>query len=128
MPAILTTIPSVGRNQRLARPLSLRVYGSMPASETEKKAPRQAHDTVAPVKPSSGRRALPLGLAISTFSCVVLGTAFAACSEQPATWMLLWPAPAIIIFTAINFIRQGYHLRDGVFVLGKPVREEWRER
>jgi hypothetical protein len=43
----------------------------------------------------------------------------AASSKAPVIWMLVWPAPLILIFTTARFIREGFHKRDGVLVLGR---------
>jgi hypothetical protein len=63
---------------------------------------------------------------LSVFWLVILalalvGAIVAAASNAPVIWMLVWPAPLIVIFTAARFIREGYHKRDGVLVLGRPV-------
>ena len=63
---------------------------------------------------------------LSALSLVILvlalvGAIVAAASKAPVIWMLVWPAPLIVIFTAARFIREGYHKRDGVLVLGRPV-------
>jgi hypothetical protein len=57
---------------------------------------------------------LILGLAL-------LGAIVAASSSAPVTWMLAWPAPLILIFTAARFIGEGVHKRDGLLVLGRPM-------
>ncbi len=51
----------------------------------------------------------------------LLGAIVAANSKTPAIWMLVWPAPLILIFTTARFVREGYHKRDGVLVLGRRV-------
>jgi hypothetical protein len=51
----------------------------------------------------------------------LLGAIVAAGSNAPVIWMLAWPAPLIVIFTAARFIAEGYHKRDGVLVLGRPM-------
>lgn len=63
---------------------------------------------------------------LSVFWLVILvlalvGAIVAAASNAPVIWMLVWPAPLIVIFTAARFIREGYHRRDGVLILGRPV-------
>jgi hypothetical protein len=50
----------------------------------------------------------------------ILGLAKAAASEQPFLWMALWPAPVVIAFTVFTFLRQGFHFKDGVLILGRP--------
>jgi hypothetical protein len=69
-----------------------------------------------------GKRDLPNGLSLLWLSILLLallGVIVAAGSKTPVTWMLVWPAPLIVIFTAARFIREGYHKRDGVLVLGR---------
>jgi hypothetical protein len=70
-----------------------------------------------------------IGTAFSLFVLllVVLGVIVAACSGEPTLWMLRWPAPLVVIFTVFNFVRQGYHKRDGLLVLG-PATEDVPER
>jgi len=51
----------------------------------------------------------------------LLGVIVAAGSKTPVNWMLVWPAPLILIFTTARFVREGYHERDGVLVLGRRV-------
>jgi hypothetical protein len=51
----------------------------------------------------------------------LLGVIVAAGSKTPVIWMLVWPAPLILIFTTARFVREGYHERDGVLVLGRRV-------
>jgi hypothetical protein len=48
----------------------------------------------------------------------------AASSGKPTFWMLCWPAPLVVIFTVFNFVRQGYHKRDGLLVLGSATAPE----
>jgi hypothetical protein len=49
----------------------------------------------------------------------ILGLAKAAASEQPFIWVALWPAPVVIASTVFIFLRQGFHIQDGVLVLGR---------
>jgi hypothetical protein len=70
----------------------------------------------------------PRGDRATAFSLLVLllallGVIVAALSEAPVIWMLIWPAPLVLIFTAARFIREGVHKRDGVLVLGRPAPE-----
>jgi hypothetical protein len=57
----------------------------------------------------------------------LVGAVVAAASNAPVIWMLVWPAPLIVTFTAARFIREGYHKRDGVLVLGRPVPSRLRD-
>jgi hypothetical protein len=56
---------------------------------------------------------------LSILLLALLGVIVAAVSKAPVIWMLVWPAPLILIFTTARFIREGYHRRDGVLVLGR---------
>jgi hypothetical protein len=58
-------------------------------------------------------------LSLSILLLALLGAIVAASSKTPIIWMLVWPAPLILIFTTARFIREGYHKRDGVLVLGR---------
>jgi len=60
-------------------------------------------------------------LSLLVLGFALVGAIVAAASKAPVIWMLVWPAPLILIFTAARFIREGYHKRDGVLVLGRPA-------
>lgn len=69
-----------------------------------------------------GKRDLSNGLSLLWLSILLLallGAIVAASSKTPVIWMLVWPAPLILIFTTARFIREGVHKRDGVLVLGR---------
>ena len=69
-----------------------------------------------------GERDLSNGLSLFWLSILLLallGVIVAASSKAPVIWMLVWPAPLILIFTTARFIREGFHKRDGVLVLGR---------
>ena len=69
-----------------------------------------------------GERDLSNGLSLFWLSILLLalsGVIVAASSKAPVVWMLVWPAPLILIFTTARFIREGFHKRDGVLVLGR---------
>jgi len=78
-----------------------------------------------PVQVSSGRvgggSSIGVGFSILTLLLVLLGAIVAAMSAEPTFWMLVWPMPLVVTFTVANFVRQGYHKRDGVLVLGRAV-------
>jgi len=68
------------------------------------------------------KRDLSNGLSLVWLSILLLaflGVIVAASSKTPVIWMLIWPTPLILIFTAARFISEGYHRRDGVLVLGR---------
>src|ERR1700758_1939964 len=68
------------------------------------------------------KRDLSNGLSLVWLSILLLallGVIVAASSKTPVIWMLVWPAPLILIFTTARFIREGFHKRDGVLVLGR---------
>ena len=54
-------------------------------------------------------------------SCVtaVLGIVRAALSEEPLFWLAVWPMPVTFASAIFVFCRQGFHLEDGVLVLGR---------
>jgi len=69
-----------------------------------------------------GKRDLSNGLSLLWLSILLLallGAIVAASSKTPVIWMLVWPAPLILIFTTARFVREGFHKRDGVLVLGR---------
>ena len=69
-----------------------------------------------------GKRDLSNGLSLMWLSILLLallGAIVAASSKTPVIWMLVWPAPLVLIFTAARFVREGFHKRDGVLVLGR---------
>ena len=69
-----------------------------------------------------GERDLSNGLSLFWLSILLLallGVIVAASSKAPVIWMLVWPAPLILVFTTARFIREGFHKRDGVLVLGR---------
>jgi hypothetical protein len=58
---------------------------------------------------------------IWTVSCliVVLGLAKAGCDRQHVFWLMVWPVPVTIACTIFIFVRQGFHFKDGLLVLGR---------
>ena len=54
-------------------------------------------------------------------SCLttVLGVILAAHSTQPLLWLAVWPVPVTLACTIFILFRQGFHLEDGVLVLGR---------
>jgi hypothetical protein len=54
-------------------------------------------------------------------SCIaaILGVAKAALSEEPLFWLAVWPMPVTFASMVFVFFRQGFHLEDGVLVLGR---------
>jgi hypothetical protein len=54
-------------------------------------------------------------------SCLatILGVILAAHSTQPLLWLAAWPVPVTLACTIFIFFRQGFHLEDGVLVLGR---------
>jgi hypothetical protein len=53
----------------------------------------------------------------------LLGVMVAGRSQAPIISILVWPTPLVLVFTAARFIHEGFHWRDGVFVLGRPAVE-----
>jgi hypothetical protein len=56
---------------------------------------------------------------IASYVLAVLGLVNAAYSEQPLLWLAVWPAPIVLASTIFIFLRQGFHFRNGVLVLGR---------
>jgi hypothetical protein len=57
-------------------------------------------------------------------SCLatISGVVMAANSTQPLLWLAVWPFPVTLACTIFIFLRQGFHLEDGVLVLGRRPR------
>ena len=57
-------------------------------------------------------------------SCLgtILGVVNAALSEQPLFWLAVWPMPVTFASAIFVFVRQGFHLEEGVLVLGRRRR------
>jgi hypothetical protein len=85
---------------------------------------RYAAQVVTPAKRTRGTSVIGTVFSLFVLLLVVLGVIVAACSGEPTVWMLCWPAPLVVIFTVLNFIRQGYHKRDGLLVLGSVTAPE----
>jgi hypothetical protein len=47
------------------------------------------------------------------------GVLTAAHSEQPLFWLLVWPLPVAVASTIFMLVRQGFHIEDGLLVLGR---------
>ncbi len=54
-----------------------------------------------------------------SFALVIFGVMKAAYSEHPSVWLAIWPAPIVLVSTITVFLRQGFHYRNGVLVLGR---------
>jgi hypothetical protein len=54
-------------------------------------------------------------------SCLatILGVVGAALSEEPLFWLAVWPMPVTFASAIFLLCRQGFHLEDGVLVLGR---------
>ena len=67
------------------------------------------------------RRAASWEYVVWTLSCfiAVLGLVKAACGDHHLFWLLVWPVPVTIACTIFIFVRQGFHFKDGVLVLGR---------
>ena len=85
---------------------------------------RYAAQVVTPAKRTRGTSVIGTVFSLFVLLLVVLGVILAACSREPILWMLRWPAPLVVIFTVLNFIRHGYHKRDGLLVLGSGTEPE----
>lgn len=67
------------------------------------------------------RRSHGTGFSLLVLLLALVGAIVAARSQEPIFWMLIWPTPLVFIFTAARFIREGFHQRDGVLVLGRAA-------
>jgi hypothetical protein len=56
---------------------------------------------------------------IASYLLAILGLVKAAYSQQPLLWLAVWPAPVVLAATIFIFVRQGFHFRNGVLVLGR---------
>ena len=56
--------------------------------------------------------------ALSCF-IAVLGLVKAGSGERHLFWLMVWPVPVTIACTIFIFVRQGFHFKDGVLVLGR---------
>ena len=54
-------------------------------------------------------------------SCIaaIAGFVKAGLSEEPLFWLAVWPMPVTLASMVFVFVRQGFHLEDGVLVLGR---------
>jgi hypothetical protein len=73
--------------------------------------------------PRRQRRSHGTGFSLLVLLLALVGAIVAARSQEPIFWMLIWPTPLVIFFTAARFIREGVHQRDGVLVLGRAALE-----
>ena len=56
---------------------------------------------------------------IGSCMAAILGFVKAAQSEEPLFWLTVWPMPVTFASMVFVFCRQGFHLEDGVLVLGR---------
>ena len=56
---------------------------------------------------------------IASYLVAILGLIKAAYSEQPLLWLVVWPAPIVLVCTIFIFLREGFHFRNGVLFLGR---------
>jgi 4-amino-4-deoxy-L-arabinose transferase-like glycosyltransferase len=73
--------------------------------------------------PRRQRRRHGTGFSLLVLLLALVGAIVAARSQEPIFWMLIWPTPLVLVFTAARFIREGFHQRDGVLVLGRAALE-----
>ena len=85
---------------------------------------RYEAQVITPAKRARGTSVIGTAFSLFVLLLVVLGVIVAASSGEPTFWMLRWPAPLVVIFTVFNFVRQGYHKRDGLLVLGSATAAE----
>jgi cytosine/uracil/thiamine/allantoin permease len=58
---------------------------------------------------------------IWTVGCIidVLGLVKAGFGGHHVFWLMVWPVPVTIACTIFIFVRQGFHFKDGLLVLGR---------
>jgi hypothetical protein len=78
-------------------------------------------DCAVKVRPvaQSGAVSVEASIWIASYLLAILGLVKAVYSEQPLLWLAVWPAPVALASTMFIFFRQGFHFRNGVFVLGR---------
>jgi hypothetical protein len=59
------------------------------------------------------------GIWVASALVALLGVLTAARSEQPLFWLLVWPVPVAVACTIFILVRQGFHIEDGILVLGR---------
>ncbi|MFY9984471.1 MAG: hypothetical protein WAM44_03045 [Chthoniobacterales bacterium] len=74
-----------------------------------------AHDDEA----QRGAISVELGVWVGSGVLAILGLVQAVHSTQPFLWLAVWPAPVGLVCTIFIFLRQGFHFRNGVLVLGR---------
>jgi hypothetical protein len=73
--------------------------------------------------PRRQKRSHGAGFSLLVLLLAFVGAIVAARSQEPIFWMLIWPTPLVLAFTAARFIREGFHQRDGVLVIGRAALE-----
>jgi hypothetical protein len=73
--------------------------------------------------PRRQRRSHGAGFSLLVLLFAFVGAIVAARSQESIFWMLIWPTPLVLVFTAARFIREGFHQRDGVLVIGRAALE-----
>jgi hypothetical protein len=66
-----------------------------------------------------GAISVELGVWVGSGVLAILGLVQAVHSTQPFLWLAVWPAPVGLVCTIFIFLRQGFHFRNGVLVLGR---------
>ena len=67
----------------------------------------------------SGAVGVEASIWIASYLLAILGLVKAVYSEQPLLWLAVWPVPVALASTILIFLRQGFHFRNGVLVLGR---------
>jgi hypothetical protein len=82
------------------------------------KAPRDCAVRIRSIA-QRGAVSVEAGIWMASYLFAILGLVKAAYSEQPLLWLAVWPAPVALASTIFVFVRQGFHFRNGVLVLGR---------
>jgi hypothetical protein len=72
-----------------------------------------------PVWNQRGRLSVEACVWVASYALAIVGFIKAAHSEQPLLWLAIWPAPIVLASTIFIFLRQGFHFRGPVLVLGR---------
>jgi hypothetical protein len=66
-----------------------------------------------------GGISVEVGIWVGSGLLAILGLVQAVHSAHPFLWLAVWPAPVTLVSTIFIFLREGFHFRNGVLVLGR---------
>ena len=105
---------SLANQQKLNRSFQPRLGHSAPLPEVTGRCVRESR-----LAAQCGSATIETSVWLVSYLFAILGLVRAAYSENPLVWLALWPAPVALASTIFIFFRQGFHYRDGLFVLGR---------